>query len=785
MKKLLFITLGLAALFGLTACVEQQNVSPTFNPVDNTINTQFVFNISALSESSDPSTKQADTNVQAHGNFRGIDNATLFAVIDSTMNTGSPAWRKKMVVPTENAAGMRDLSAILTKEAIPSGQDGGTRIVEINLPVGTNELVFYAKAAKQKVPGLNDKELYGSLQYTTTTDQYINLKNMIGSFAERRLAAEDSSAYSTVQALIVRSHNGLFRTAVKADVPVGDTAWYERRLSDNEKVVRFGEETYTVTNMRWADYACAGADENPISPYFKNPTTQQPLPATELEKILGKAYVAFSSPKYEHVIRGGSGASTARTMADLYNLALAGKNATPLNLPEAVSQLLFEKLVTNVEMLTYAQSSSLTGGREWKDVTTIKNLVGLSSVSINSKYDINRFPGQMNLPNGSATLGLDSLDVINTGLLPPQAGGGLTRILQLKYVSALDTLFNGGGSTPKNLYTYTPELCYYGNSSIRTSESNTLTNMSYPTHADWNDPTKWSGADWKTDGSPITNSTRGIAMSNTIQYGIALLGSKLVVTSATLTDNGDLGGQSKTYTLDPTHFLLWTGILVGGQPEQVGWDYLLKSSESGTSFTKAGSNAIVYDKVNYRLSEATGKDTCGVDVTGAGFVGGSSLETSFTNFTLLYDNVDPYTGTDEQQGDVYVALEFVNRLGQDFWGKQGLIRDGATFYLFAKLTPTPTAADQSVENFWNEVFNGDKNNNNLLPPYDAAGKTRPIRRVFVQDIKTGVTFRFNSDALSNAYIAIPDLRSAKISLGMNVDLTWHAGLTYEAPLGTR
>ena len=95
MKKLLFITLGLAALFGLTACVEQQNVSPTFNPVDNTINTQFVFNISALSESSDPNTKQADTNVQAKGNFRGIDNATLFAVIDSNMNTNSAPQRKE------------------------------------------------------------------------------------------------------------------------------------------------------------------------------------------------------------------------------------------------------------------------------------------------------------------------------------------------------------------------------------------------------------------------------------------------------------------------------------------------------------------------------------------------------------------------------------------------------------------------------------------------------------------------------------------------------------------
>ena len=780
MKKLLFITLGLAALFGLTACVEQQNVSPTFNPVDNTINTQFVFNISALSESSNPSTKQADTNVQAKGNFRGIDNATLFAVIDSNMNTASAPQRKKMVEPTENAAAMRDLSSILAKDAIPSGQDGGTRIVEINLPVGTNELVFYAKAAKQDIPGLDSKELYGSLQYTTTTDQYINLKNMIGSYAERRLAAKDSSAYSTLQALIVRSFNGLFRTTVKGESD--SLAWYEKRLTDSEKEVHFGDKTYTVKTLRWADYACAGTDDNSaISPFFKDPISGQPLPASELERILGMSYTAFSSPKYEHDIRGGSGLSTARTMADLYNLAQSGAHATPLNLQEAVAQLVFQKLVTNIEKLSDPITGSLTGERVWKSVTSVKNVVGLSSVSISEEYNINRFPAQEHMPDGSSTLGLDSLDVIPNPLLPPQAGGGVTRILQLKYVSALDTLFNGSGSTPKNLYTYTPELCYYGNSSIRTSESNTLSNLSFPTHADWGDATKWSGGTWKADGSPITSSTRGVAMSNTIQYGISLLGSKLVLSSKNLTDNGTLGGQTKTITLDNSHFLLWTGILVGGQPEQVGWDYLLNMS----SGIKAGSNAIVYDKINYRRSEATGLDTVGVAITDAGYVGGSDESSAFTNYTLLYDNVDPYAPDDSQQGDVYVALEFVNRLGQDFWGKQGLIRDGATFYLFAKLTPTPAAPDDRVEVFWNNVFNGAFNNNNLLPPYQADGTTRPIRRVFVQDIKTGVTFRFNSDALSNAYIAIPDLRSAKLSLGMNVDLNWTAGLTYEAPLGTR
>ena len=771
MRKTLFITLGLAALFGLTACVERQNVSPTFNPVDQTINTQFVFNISSAAGESDPNTKQADTNVQAHGNFRGIDNATLFAIIDSTMNTSSSLARRKMVTPTENAAAMRDLSSILSKDAIASGQDGGTRIIEINLPVGTNELVFYAKAAQKAISGLDNREVYGSLQYTTTSEQYINLKNLIGSYAERRLSASDSSAYSTIQALIIRSFNGLFRTAVKTE---GDTAWYEKKLPESEKTVEFEGKTYTVQTLRWADYACAGSDDNPVSPYFKT-DNGGPLAAAELEKILGKAYTSFSSPEFADDIRGGSGASTARTLADLYNIASAGANATPVNLQEKVAQLVFQKMMSSIEKMTSPKNSSLTGERVWKGVTEVKTLVGLSSVSIAETYDINRFPEQMHLPYGAVTLGKDSLDTFTNLLLPTWAGGGVTRILQLKYVSALDTLFNGSGSTPQNLYTYTPELCYYGNSSIRTSESNSLSNSSFPSHADWKDATKWSGGTWSVDGTAITNTTRGVALTGTIQYGISLLGSRLTVTSASLTDNGSLSGQTKTYNLDNTHYLGWTGILVGGQPEQVGWDYLLKQ----TNGVKAGMNAIVYDKVNYRLSEKSGLDTCGVSITGAGLV-------NHTNYTMLYDNVDPYTGSDNAQGDVYVALEFVNHLGQDFWGEQGLIRDGATFYLFAKLTPSPAQTGSEVDDFWGNVFReGGYNNNYLLPPYDANGVSRPIRRVFVQDIKTGVTFRFNSDALSHAYIAIPDLRSAKISMGMNVDLTWTSGLTYEAPLGTR
>ena len=800
MRKVLTITLGLAALFGLTACVEQQIVSPSFNAVDNTINTQFIFNISSASNSSDPNTKQSDSAVQMKGNFRGIDNASLFAIINPSVDTSTAKYMRKMFVAVDTADAMRDMSYILREEAI-NATDGGTRIIEINLPVGTNQLVFYGMAAQQKITGLDSRELYGGIMpATTNTQEYIYLKEKIGSYAMRRLAQEDSSAFIFIQALVDSAYNGLFKTTIK---PANDTGWFGRRVAYDK--ITFDHagvpEEYNVTSpLYWADYGCADdnnpnipAGQGPVSPYFRvnaqgavvpgntlGTNEGNPAPATELEKILGKAYTAFSSARYENDIRAGSGSSTARTLADLYNIVSAIAVATPTSLQERVAQVIAEKMVYSIERLSDPVSGTLTEARSWKKPDQIKSMLGRSQTLIDAKYSIDAFPEQMHMPAGSVTLGLDHLiDFVNP-LLLTRVAGGRTRILQLKYTNSLDTLFNGGGSN-KNVYTYSPGLLYYGNSSIRTNESTT---PSFPNHSGWSSQTAWDGGGWKADGSAITSATRGVAMTNTIQYGVALLESKLSVTSSTLVDNGqEKSDTEKTITLGTNSYLDWTGILIGGQPEEVGWDYLLNKKGN----VKSGSNAIVYDKINYRLSEKeTGQDTCGVRVAASGFVGGSN----FANYTMLYDNVDPYTNYtesgDEVQSNVYVALEFVNHLGEDFWGEQGLIRDGATFYLFAKLSPNPGNDATVYDSFWTNVFtNTSYNNHHLLPPYDDDGTTRRVRRVFVQDIKTSVVFSLGADALKHAYIAIPDLRSAKISMGMDVDLKWTTGLTYEAPLGQR
>ena len=58
-------------------------------------------------------------------------------------------------------------------------------------------------------------------------------------------------------------------------------------------------------------------------------------------------------------------------------------------------------------------------------------------------------------------------------------------------------------------------------------------------------------------------------------------------------------------------------------------------------------------------------------------------------------------------------------------------------------------------------------------------KTIKQRRVFMQDYMTEATFVLTENSLKYALIAVPDLRSTQISLGLSVDLKWNKGLVFD------
>ena len=328
-------------------------------------------------------------------------------------------------------------------------------------------------------------------------------------------------------------------------------------------------------------------------------------------------------------------------------------------------------------------------------------------------------------------------------------------------------------------YTYPPELCYYGNSPVHVNASTTLTSDSYPNGVEaWRTST-WDG--W-TKNSSVASNTRGVAMANNIQYGMAVFETRVLISASTLYDNFKAlhtdNDNDNAIAVDGNSFTL-KGVLIGGQPSCVNWLYM-----PWESYKWQGADGAPYpytDTAHENYPEKTYNDHKVIyDKDINTWTNGNNTYTASTipvvtttnpdenkysqpNYTVVFDNFTNETN----QKDVYVALEFVNNTGKDFWGYANVVRNEGTFYLLAKLTP-PTYADS----FWPDTYQG------MMPPYDGNGVTLKTPRVFMADHKTVAKFKIGPNSLKYAFVTVPDLRAAQMSLGLSVDLNWVNGGDY-------
>jgi hypothetical protein len=314
-------------------------------------------------------------------------------------------------------------------------------------------------------------------------------------------------------------------------------------------------------------------------------------------------------------------------------------------------------------------------------------------------------------------------------------------------------------------YRYPVELCYFGNSPVRVSDTPHETN-SYPDGVtEWDTSSSWA-SDWTAD-SHVMSTTRSVAMQQNINYGTALLKTTVRYGAPTLNDNNqkiqhdrkDATEPNNTITVGAGTFTL-TGVLVGGVEAEVGWNYIAKSTSPAYS-------SFIYD--NDLPSTAIPAYNSDADA-------GKSVP----NYTLVWDNWNQ-TNKGAKQNVVYIALEFVNNSGKDFWGMHNLIRNGQTFYITGKLDPDKegstsslSTTDRSEGITWPTTY--------ALPPYNADGTTIGTtikeRRIFIQDYMTTADFVIGANSLQSALIDVPDLRSSQISLGLSVDLQWQTGLNF-------
>lgn len=325
--------------------------------------------------------------------------------------------------------------------------------------------------------------------------------------------------------------------------------------------------------------------------------------------------------------------------------------------------------------------------------------------------EVTNFPQKQGLPDGAAILTCTSGTFAYQNAVPTNG------------MVVLD-IFN---------ITYPAELYYYVNTPLwatsKTMESTWWQTTSAAwTNVDWDDASGFAGK------GVIDVTTRTVALQNNINYGVACLKTTVKCNSTTLQDNAKtVAGAVVDQTINvPVDGFPVTAILVGGQPNQVDWNFVQNESTSPNEKT-------VYDKVE--------------DATMYAKAGNSVGE----NYTMLLDNYD----ADMSQNTVNVALELTNTSGQGFYGVEGYIPAGAKFYLIAKL-------DMTAAGVGNPEGIADKDRRR----YPAYG----TNRIFMQDYLT--TADFNIKSLQKAYVTIPDMRSIKLELGVSVDLDWIAGFNF-------
>lgn len=339
----------------------------------------------------------------------------------------------------------------------------------------------------------------------------------------------------------------------------------------------------------------------------------------------------------------------------------------------------------------------------------LKTLVKNIDVALTTLLgDDNTFPADFNLPDGAIAVTYD-----NTSW---------------KYNTPVN--MNGASINYANI-TYPASLDYFVSSPARARDdaSTGLTDGIWPEKEKW---TKDETGIWTGWGDEVKNTTRTIALEKAIQYGVANLELTITAKTSTLSDNAKAkGGQVADQTVDVTgDKLVMTGVLIGGQPEQVEWNYEPKTT--GTTF-----DLTIYDK---KMNGAT-TSAKGINVP-------VKPTASTPNYTLVLDNKHASTKP------IYVAVELVNKTGIDFYGFDGMIPADGKFYLIGKLDPTDATT----------IGDNPKN----------------VDRVFLKDYTTKANLTIKD--LKNAYNVIPDLRSTAISVGLAVNLEWQNGITFNVEI---
>ncbi len=334
---------------------------------------------------------------------------------------------------------------------------------------------------------------------------------------------------------------------------------------------------------------------------------------------------------------------------------------------------------------------------------------GYVTLAYKATGDVSKYPNNINLPDGAVQLSFDATN---------------------KFTYAATSSLTGIENLVASMVCFPASIYYFQSSDLAATAKELETNQWPTTTTNWTAAT----APWLKDASNLADgwtasvqpTTRSIAMRQNINYGVANLATTVKCGAASLPDNKDLTvtdpSEFSGTVAVPTEGFTVTGLLIGGQPTKVGFNFQPASNDA-FAYT-------IYDK----------------NLTGIVAMNGVA---SAVNYTIVLPN-DKGRGVAKQE-KVNVAIELTNNSGVAFRGADGIIPAGGKFYLVGQLNPDA----KTIE-----------------------GVTNPA--VFMSDYMT--TMNLTITSLKSAYNTIPDLRSTKLQLGLSVDLDWQAGLQFDVEI---
>jgi hypothetical protein len=715
----LLSAIALTGTIGFTACsssddsvAENSKVedNPTYDPVANTVTAQFVLNVSSAA-----TTRQSATTVQRNANFRGMQNTKLIGLATGNSSYLAP-YGGGATVTDWTASGVKaktyDLGTLYGATAIDNtgtnnADNSSRRILELTLPLSTDAMLVYARA----IPSGTDEENGKVTSNITNNPENITF-DLVSRLGERKTSYDETC---NLAALIINR-------ILKSELDIASAGNYTHATHTNVE---------DLPAISWRGIGKTLEDGGSLPPLQEN------LAA------LYNQITTFGTGE----IRAGSASAVCSMIYHVYQVITATLSATPTTDGELNAQRLAELIKGRVD--NYFEVGATEVATEFRNIgnastasTIINGLVTVAGVMTIEQYNANfshvahgdlmGFPTSFNLPLGAAQL-------FFTEFNSDASTGGFS------YKNPSTSLLDLSSTIDATHYMYPSELLYFDNSTLYVSDAEKASN-DYPNGYQTWDTYAWGTNSW-TNGA-VASTTRSVAVKNNIKYGVAMLQTQVALNGTSFKDNRHAivpSEEDQTLTEAEVKGMQLTGIIVGGQNHQLGWNYLAKANNASDW------DYAIFDNQIESATIPTGP-----------------------NYTLVFDNYR--NGNQADQQNVLVALEFQNNSGKDFYGKGNLIRRGGKFYLIGTLSlgdkRIGTSKDISnSDTTWPTTY--------AIPPYTDGGATQEITRVFIQDFMTTATFKIGATSLQNAFVTVPDLRSSQTSLGLSVDLNWRPGLNFD------